>query len=209
MPPRLRSILKAVCREDFLLFHSIIRVGFACTWGTLVMVWITGLFFTKATARRASYISRLVLFAPLIAFYLLVVFHVIPLDWLLLRLWPQTLAVQAAGLALAILGCGFAIWARLTLGSNWSGLPNVKREHELIVKGPYRLVRHPIYSGLLLALAGTAMASDKSFWTLTLVLIAGSYAVKMRQEEQLMMQTFPDDYPSYRRRVKALIPGVL
>jgi protein-S-isoprenylcysteine O-methyltransferase Ste14 len=191
------------------LFHSIIRAGFACTWGTLIVVWITGLFFSKPTARRASYSSRLVLFAPLIAFYLLVVFHVIPLDWLLLRFWPLTPAVQAAGLALTILGCGFAIWARVTLGSNWSGLPNVKREHELIVKGPYKLVRHPIYSGLLLALAGTAIAADRSAWVLSLVLFAASYAVKMRQEEQLMMQTFPQDYPAYRRRVKALIPGVL
>jgi protein-S-isoprenylcysteine O-methyltransferase Ste14 len=112
-------------------------------------------------------------------------------------------------LALTILGCGFAIWARVTLGSNWSGLPNVKREHELIVKGPYKLVRHPIYSGLLLALAGTAIADGRSVWVLSLVLLAASYAVKMRQEEQLMMQTFPQDYPAYRRRVKALIPGVL
>jgi protein-S-isoprenylcysteine O-methyltransferase Ste14 len=85
----------------------------------------------------------------------------------------------------------------------------VKREHELIVKGPYKLVRHPIYSGLLLALAGTAIADGRSVWVLSLVLLAASYAVKMRQEEQLMMQTFPQDYPAYRRRVKALIPGVL
>jgi protein-S-isoprenylcysteine O-methyltransferase Ste14 len=173
------------------------------------LVWIAGLFFSKPTARRSSYASRLALFAPLIAFYLLVVFHIIPLGWLLLRFWPQTPAIQAAGLALTILGCSFAIWARVTLGSNWSGLPNVKREHELVVRGPYGLVRHPIYSGLLLALAGSAIAADKSFWTLALVLFAGSYAVKMRQEEQLMMQTFPEDYPAYRRRVKALIPGVL
>src|SRR5208283_1453110 len=150
-PTHLRSILYTVRWEDFFLFHSIIRVGFACAWGTLILVWVAGLFFSKPTARRASYSSRLVLFAPLVAFYLLVVFHVIPLDRLLLRIWPQTQVIQAVGLALTILGCGFAIWARFTLGSNWSGLPNVKRAHELIVRGPYRLVRHPIYSGLLLA----------------------------------------------------------
>jgi protein-S-isoprenylcysteine O-methyltransferase Ste14 len=191
------------------MFHSFIRAAFACAWGALIIVWIAGLFFSKPTARRTSYSSRLILVAPLATFYLLVNLHVIPLDWVLMRLWPQAPAIQLLGLALTVLGCLFAIWARVTLGSNWSGLPNVKREHELIVRGPYKLVRHPIYSGLLLALVGTAIAADRSFWALALVLFVVSYTVKMRQEEQLMMQTFPDHYPAYRRRVKALIPGVL
>ena len=191
------------------MLHWIIRAGFACAWAVLVMVWIAGLFFSKPTARRTSYSSRFVLFLPFLVCYLLVRSHAIPVAWLLLRFWPHTQALQVSGLALTILGCGFAIWARVTLGSNWSGLPKVRREHELIVRGPYKLVRHPIYSGLLLALAGTAIAADRSFWILALVLAVVSYAVKIRQEEQLMMQTFPQDYPAYRRRVKALIPGVL
>ena len=191
------------------MLHWIIRAGFACSWGVLILVWIAGMFFSKPTARRSSYASRLVLFGPAIVFYLLVVSHAIPLAWLFLRPWPHTQAVEAAGLALTLLGCAFAIWARVTLGSNWSGMPKVKREHELIVRGPYKLVRHPIYSGLLLALAGTAIAEDRSIWILALFLAVVSYAVKLRQEEQLMMQTFPEDYPAYRRRVKALIPGVL
>ena len=191
------------------MLHSIIRVGFACAWGTLILVWMAGLFSLKPTARRSSYSSRIVLSVPFLVCYLLVVSHVIPGDWLVMRLWPDIPAVEAAGLALTILGCLFAIWARLTLGSNWSGIPNVKSEHELIVRGPYRLVRHPIYTGLLLALAGTAIADGRSGGLGVLFAAAASFAVKMRQEEQLMMQTFPQDYPDYRRRVKALIPGVL
>jgi protein-S-isoprenylcysteine O-methyltransferase Ste14 len=190
------------------LFHWIIVAGFALAWGTLIVVWIVGAFSTKSTARSASRASRLVLFGPLLGVWLLAWTHVIAPDWLLMRLWPQTPAIELLGLALTILGCLFAVWARLTLGSNWSGLPTVRREHELITKGPYALARHPIYTGILLALAGSAIANGESGWILSWFLVLISYTVKIRQEEQLMMETFPQDYPAYRRRVKALIPGV-
>jgi protein-S-isoprenylcysteine O-methyltransferase Ste14 len=174
----------------------------------LAVVWVVGAFSTKSTARSASYASRLVLFIPLLGVWLLVRTHVIRPDWLVMRLWPQTPAIELLGLALTVLGCFFAVWARVMLGSNWSGLPDVKRGHELIVQGPYKLVRHPIYTGILLALAGSAIAHGGSGWMMTWFLVLVSYTVKIRQEEQLMMETFPQDYPAYRRRVKALIPGV-
>ena len=75
-------------------------------------------------------------------------------------------------------------------------------------RGPYAFVRHPIYTGILLALAGSAIANGASGWMMAWLLVFVSYAVKIRQEEKLMMETFPQDYPAYRRRVKALIPGV-
>lgn len=187
----------------------ILHWGFACAWGALILVWIAGLPFSKRTARRASYASRLIMFGPVLAGYLLVTFHVIPRHWLGLRLWPNTEAVQAAGLVLTALGCGFAIWARLTLGTNWSGIPKVKQEHELIIKGPYALVRHPIYTGILLALAGTGLAADRSAYLFFWILVAIAFALKMRQEERLMYETFPAAYPEYKQHVKALIPGIL
>jgi protein-S-isoprenylcysteine O-methyltransferase Ste14 len=190
------------------LIHWIIVAGFALAWGTLIVVWIVGAFSTKSTARSASRASRLVLFIPLLTVWLLVNTHVIRPDWLIVRLWPRTPAIELLGLALTILGCLFAVWARVTLGSNWSGLPTVRREHELITNGPYALARHPIYTGILLALAGSAIAIGTSGWLLSWSLVLVSYTVKIRQEEQLMMETFPQDYPAYRRHVKALIPGV-
>ena len=189
--------------------HQILHAGFACAWGALIVVWIAGLIFSKRTVRRASYLSRFVLVVSLLISYLLVAFHVVHYDWLVLRLWPHTQATQVAGLILTILGCLFAIWARVRLGTNWSGLPKVKEGHELIVKGPYALVRHPIYTGILLAMAGTGVAADRSVWILVWVLVAVTYIVKIRQEERFMQETFPDQYPQYRQRVKALIPGVL
>jgi protein-S-isoprenylcysteine O-methyltransferase Ste14 len=190
------------------LFHWIIVAGFACAWGTLVVVWIVGAFSTKSSARSPSYASRLVFLAPLLSVWVLVRTHVIRPDWLVVRLWPHTPAIELLGLSLTIFGCLFAVWARVTLGSNWSGLPTVRREHELITNGPYALARHPIYTGILMALAGSAIASGTSGWTLSWFLVLVSFTVKIRQEEQLMMETFPQDYPVYRGRVKALIPGV-
>jgi protein-S-isoprenylcysteine O-methyltransferase Ste14 len=175
----------------------------------LIAVWTAGIFSTKSTVRSASYTSRLIIFVPLLAGYLLEIFGVIPRHWLLVRPWPVTPSVQIAGLMLTVLGSLFAIWARLALGSNWSGLPTVRREHELIVRGPYALVRHPIYTGLLLAMAGSAVAADRSVWTIGWFLVALSYTVKIRQEERLMMETFPDQYPAYKHRTKALVPFVL
>jgi protein-S-isoprenylcysteine O-methyltransferase Ste14 len=85
----------------------------------------------------------------------------------------------------------------------------VKEQHELVVKGPYRIVRHPIYTGLLLAVAGTGLALDKGIGLFMAVLVFASYWLKSRVEERLMMETFPEQYLEYRRRVKALIPGIL
>jgi protein-S-isoprenylcysteine O-methyltransferase Ste14 len=106
-------------------------------------------------------------------------------------------------------GCLWAIWARLTLGANWSGRVTVKADHELVTSGPYALSRHPIYTGLMVAVAGTALAGGEWRCVLAVLVILLALMVKMGQEEKLMMQTFPQAYSSYRQRVKALIPGIL
>lgn len=189
--------------------QSFLTIAMESVWGATALIWLVGAFRTKRTARRSPLLSRLVLLAPIAVGYTLVASHTLRAGWLDRRLWPQALSIEAAGLALTILGCGMAIWARVTLGSNWSGRPSVKEGHELVVRGPYRLVRHPIYAGLLLALAGGVLAVDRNGGVLGWLLVLVTYAIKMRQEERLMMQTFPADYPAYRHRVKALLPGLL
>ncbi|MDE2051140.1 MAG: isoprenylcysteine carboxylmethyltransferase family protein [Gammaproteobacteria bacterium] len=108
-----------------------------------------------------------------------------------------------------ILGCSFAIWARVALGSNWSGRPTVKAGHELVVSGPYALTRHPIYTGILIAAFGTALADLQWRRALGVLLVTLALLVKIRQEERLMIEAFPESYPGYQRRVKALIPRLL
>jgi protein-S-isoprenylcysteine O-methyltransferase Ste14 len=112
------------------------------------------------------------------------------------------------GLALFALGLGFAIWARIHIGRNW-GTPMMERaEPELVTSGPYRLVRHPIYSGILVAGIGTALAL--SWWWLTAVALAGVYFLySARVEERYLTDEFPDTYPTYKRSTKILLPFIL
>jgi protein-S-isoprenylcysteine O-methyltransferase Ste14 len=114
----------------------------------------------------------------------------------------------ALGLLLFTLGLGFAIWARLHLGRNW-GTPMTKKDDpELVTGGPYRLVRHPIYSGILVAGVGTAVAL--SWQWLVPVILAGIYFVySATVEERFLTEQFPDTYPAYRNSTKMLLPFVL
>jgi protein-S-isoprenylcysteine O-methyltransferase Ste14 len=120
----------------------------------------------------------------------------------------DSVALAVIGSALFAAGLGLAIWARVHLGRNW-GMPMTRKEEpELVTSGPYRFVRHPIYSGILLALLGTALASDLYF--LIVFALMGAYLIHAaRVEERLMAAAFPDAYGSYRARSKMLIPFVL
>jgi protein-S-isoprenylcysteine O-methyltransferase Ste14 len=117
-------------------------------------------------------------------------------------------AVAIAGIAVLALGLGLAAWARVYLGGNWSGRVTLKQDHALITGGPYRRVRHPIYSGLLLAFAGTAIVFGEWRGLLALALAFAAFLYKSRVEERRLQAVFPE-YDSYRRRTAALIPFML
>ena len=180
--------------------------GFYAAWLALSVFWLVAVGFTKPGKRAASSLSRLSQSAILILGFLLIFHPWFRQGWLGVRLWPSTLPLVIAGLIVTWLGVLFAIWARITLGSNWSARPMVKVNHELIIKGPYRLARHPIYTGLVTAAAGSALAIARAAVLPGLVLILLGIGMKIMQEERLMTETFPAAYPDYRRRVKALIP---
>jgi protein-S-isoprenylcysteine O-methyltransferase Ste14 len=111
------------------------------------------------------------------------------------------------GLALFALGLGFAIWARLHIGRNWGTPMTQKDEPELVTSGPYRLVRHPIYSGILVAGVGTAVAL--SWGWLAVFALAGIYFVySATVEERYLTEQFPEDYPPYKRATRMLVPFV-
>jgi protein-S-isoprenylcysteine O-methyltransferase Ste14 len=184
-------------------------IGYA--WIILGLVWVFGMFATKQTVRSQTPGTRL--FQIAVAGFGFVLLsrrcrEWFPYDWLFVRFAPHTAGIVDVALLLTLVGCGFAIWARLTLGSNWSGRVTVKADHELVTRGPYAVTRHPIYTGFLIALAGTALAVGQWRGIVALVVIMGAFVLKMAQEEKMMVQVFPAEYPEYRRRVKALIPGV-
>jgi protein-S-isoprenylcysteine O-methyltransferase Ste14 len=111
------------------------------------------------------------------------------------------------GLVLFAVGLGFAIWARIHIGRNWGGPMTQKDDPELVTSGPYHLVRHPIYSGILVAGAGTALALGLT-WLIAVVLAGVYFVYSATVEERYLTQQFPDTYPGYKRSTKMLVPFV-
>jgi protein-S-isoprenylcysteine O-methyltransferase Ste14 len=122
------------------------------------------------------------------------------------RFVPAVVEVGAAGWLLTVLGMLFSIWARVSLGRNWSGRVVLKHGQELVSTGPYALVRHPIYTGLLVALAGSALYDGRWRALLGLASFAIGFWLKARSEEHLLEREFGEDYRSYRARTPMLIP---
>jgi protein-S-isoprenylcysteine O-methyltransferase Ste14 len=116
--------------------------------------------------------------------------------------------LQAIGLAIFVLGLALAAWARIYIGRNW-GMPMTQKDNpELVTTGPYHTIRHPIYSGIILAMVGTTIAVSW-YWAIGLVLIAGYFIYSALAEERYMAGQFPDTYPEYKRSTKMLVPFIL
>ena len=115
--------------------------------------------------------------------------------------------MKSIGVALCAIGLAFAIWARVYLGKNWGMPMSLKVEHELVTTGPYSFVRHPIYSGLLLAMLGSAFVSVM-IWLLPFAIFCAYFVYSARIEEKLMTTQFPNQYLKYKKRTKMLIPFV-
>ena len=113
----------------------------------------------------------------------------------------------AIGLLLFVSGLGLAIWARLHIGRNWGSPMSQKVDPELVTSGPYRLVRHPIYSGILVAGVGTAVALSW-LWLIAMVLVGTYFAYSATVEEKYLTEQFPDTYPAYKNSTKMLVPLV-
>jgi protein-S-isoprenylcysteine O-methyltransferase Ste14 len=179
----------------------------AC-WVIFLGYWAVSALRTKAVAERQSPASILAHRAPLTLGGLLLWYPKLP-DALNLALTPQTDVLRAIAAVVCVFGLLVALWSRWTLADNWSSTVTFKKGHELVEAGPYRFARHPIYTGILLmCLASAITAGRLRSWLGFLLLCAGLW-IKLRQEESLLLRHFPDEYPSYRSRVKALVPFLL
>lgn len=178
-------------------------------WGIFILVWLLAAISTKRTVYRENRGQRLRYMVPIVVGC-----------WLLfrdkrlaypfnLRIIPHTGVLLLAAAVLCVFGLGFCFWARAILGRNWSGTVTLKENHELIVRGPYRLVRHPIYTGLLAMVVATAIQQGYLGGIIGFLLIFVSFWIKSGHEEKVMAKQFPDQYPAYRGRVKRIIPLVL
>jgi len=116
-------------------------------------------------------------------------------------------AAKSIGLALWVLGLGFAVWARVHIGRNWGTPMSRKEDPDLVTSGPYRRVRHPIYSGIVFAMIGTAVAVSL-YWLILAALFGAYFAYSARVEERYLVERFPEAYPAYQRTSKMLIPFI-
>jgi protein-S-isoprenylcysteine O-methyltransferase Ste14 len=179
---------------------------FPVLWVLFFLYWQIKAANTKTTQRlepAASRILRVVIFV--VAITLLCTTR-IPLPLLYLHLWPAGLFPFWLGVAIAIAGLLFAVWAREHLGSNWSRSVTIKQGHELITTGPYAVVRHPIYTGILTGFLGMAIAISQVRGFIVFVLIFLVLWIKLRMEEQWMRSQFGETYASYAHQTAALVP---
>src|SRR5512132_1931516 len=184
--------------QAFSLAHNIIS---GC-WLVFVAIWVIAAVSTKRTVYRESWAQRLRYWVLLVIAYVLlfygrrlpyplslgIISHVTPTAW--------------AAAVLCVIGLAFALWARVTLGRNWSGVVTLKEGHELVECGPYRFVRHPIYTAIAIMFFATALAQGHLPGFVGTLLMFVSFWIKLREEEKLMLQQFPDQYADYRRRAK-------
>lgn len=178
-------------------------------WLGWTAFWARGTADNKPVVRQESGASWLAYNLPLVVGAALLATPRRGRGWLSSRFPPIGRPAFWVGAVGVVVGLGFTVAARATLAGNWSATVTVKRDHELIRIGPYRLVRHPIYTGLLLALLGTAVArGDERGWA-ALPFLAASFLRKIGVEERFMAEQFPKEYACYRARTPALIPRLV
>ncbi len=182
----------------------------AC-WAVFLVYWLVSAFSVKETAEGQGWRRwgwRVPMIVAAVIFLLL---DRIPVVARLAgqRLWATTPPEGILADVLVVLGLAIAIWARRTLGGNWSSDPVIRERHELIERGPYAYARHPIYSGMLLMLLGAAVLLARPVAFIAFAVFVFGFWFKARLEERILTRHFPDEYPRYRARVKALIPFVL
>lgn len=177
-------------------------------WTVFIVWWFVSALRTKAVAEKQSLGSMLAHRIPIGLGFWFLAFPKLRSPWVH-QVFPHTALLQLIGAAICIYGLLFTIWARRTLAGNWSSDVTFKRNHELIRTGPYRVVRHPIYTGLLLMSLGTALVIGELRALICLVLITIGFWIKLSQEERLLLRHFPEHYPTYQREVKALVPFVI
>jgi protein-S-isoprenylcysteine O-methyltransferase Ste14 len=176
-------------------------------WIAWALYWMTMAFGAKRTVERGGFFGYRVVAGLLIGGLIAAgrLLHVSAHA----RLWQTNLALGIATDAVVLAGAAFTVWARITLGRNWSAEVTFKEDHELIESGPYALVRHPIYTGLIVMALGTAISYGRASGFGLLVALCGGLWWKARLEERIMSRHFPGAYAAYRARVRAIIPFVL
>jgi protein-S-isoprenylcysteine O-methyltransferase Ste14 len=175
-------------------------------WMLFGLYWIVSAFKRKKTKQRESWSQRFRYSLPLLVALYLLSRPEAHYGWLGARFVPASDAVGWLGVVLTAAGVAIAFWARWHLGANWSGVVTLKEGHELIRSGPYRTIRHPIYTGILLALLGTAVAVGEVRGLVALAIAWLSFYIKARREESFLTQEFGPGFAEHRRHTGMFLP---
>jgi protein-S-isoprenylcysteine O-methyltransferase Ste14 len=182
----------------------VVDAAILIVWAVFWVGWLVAAVVAKPTATRRSRGRRVAL--------LIIVIGGVAIRTLrpggLNGLTVGSPVLRGIGAALVACGLGTAVWARVAMGRNWGMPMSEKEQPELVTSGPYRLIRHPIYSGILLATIGTALAVSLG-WLLPAAVIAAYFGYSATVEERILTEQFPDTYPGYRAQTKMLIPFLL
>ncbi|MDQ3287281.1 MAG: isoprenylcysteine carboxylmethyltransferase family protein [Pseudomonadota bacterium] len=181
------------------------------TWLAVLAYWLWSARTAKAAASTETLVIRLgAYWLPLaVAGLLLGPDRWFGDSWLGEPFVAHGIAAHALGLGLAVAGAVTAIYSRRLLGRNWSATVQLKQDHELITRGPYRFVRHPIYTGYLLLFLGSAVVVGDWRGLLAVAIVLASFWRKLRLEEAWLGKHFGEPYDTYRRSTKALLPIIL
>jgi protein-S-isoprenylcysteine O-methyltransferase Ste14 len=180
-------------------------ISLVACWAAFLVTWLaTAIFFqSRAPAeRKSSWYSSLQIGTVIVV----IVGAAVPRhDWRALN--AHVTSLRLVGLAVLVVATALTVWARLALGAMWSAAPAVKEDHQLRTSGPYAITRHPIYTGMLGMLLGSALLAGGR-WLVAFPVFLVLLEIKIILEERLMLAEFPEDYPRYRQRVPQLIPGL-
>lgn len=178
-------------------------------WIAWLAIWLIWALRSKQTRQRESFASQISYRVPIVIAICFMVYtkHLAP--WRTANILPHGGWFGWLGVVITVFGFALALWARALLGGNWSGEVTIKVDHELICTGPYRYVRHPIYTGILIALAGSALAYDPWRSVFALPLFWLSFTIKRLKEEEFMRQTFGAQYIDYSHTTGAIFPKLL
>jgi protein-S-isoprenylcysteine O-methyltransferase Ste14 len=175
-------------------------------WLVFVLYWAVSATATARTSKRESIWGRAPQMVLVVLGAVLLFDNNVQIAILNQRFFPRERLLRDAGVALTWLGILFAIWARYHIGQYWSGRVTLKEEHQLIRSGPYARVRHPIYTGLAVAMFGTALVVGEWRGLLGAFLVLIAHVLKARKEESWLTERFGEAYEKYRQETGFLLP---
>jgi protein-S-isoprenylcysteine O-methyltransferase Ste14 len=174
----------------------------ALCWGVVIVVWIAGGIDSLRNAPKVE--TRAGSGAIPLALVIVVILILAPIHWDAVSF--RSTGLEVIGAVILIASTVFTIWSRLVLGSMWSATAVARVDHELRTSGPYAVTRHPIYTGLIGMVLGTALVSGNGEWILILIAVVVILVARATREERVMASTFPQRYEAYRKRVPGFVP---